>query len=132
MRFRSSRESRRLLVSQVDPLDFALHPNGIGDPVQGIPGNAIDSLHSRLRECFHHQFRNILRHNAAPLVSFGLGLEPFRILLRTCVDNIYLPPGAATYGLTIRAGSTTRSNTSSVTKPSFSAAAFSVRSWSRA
>jgi len=35
-----------------------------------------------------------------------------------------------TYDLTILAGSTTRSNSSSVTKPSFSAAAFSVRSWS--
>jgi hypothetical protein len=36
----------------------------------------------------------------------------------------------ATYGFTILAGSTTRSNSSSVTKPSFSAAAFNVRSLS--
>jgi hypothetical protein len=36
----------------------------------------------------------------------------------------------ATYGFTIFAGSTTRSNSASVTKPSFKAAAFNVRSLS--
>ena len=36
----------------------------------------------------------------------------------------------ATYGFTILVGSTMRSNSSSVTKPSLSAAAFKVRSWS--
>jgi len=40
----------------------------------------------------------------------------------------YLP--VATYGLTILAGSTTRSNSSCVTKPSFIAASFSERSLS--
>src|SRR5262249_8754874 len=46
-----------------------------------------------------------------------------------------LPPAAAplaTYGRTIFFGSTTRSKSASVTKPSFSAAAFRVRSLSMA
>jgi hypothetical protein len=38
----------------------------------------------------------------------------------------------ATYGFTILRGSTMRSNSASVTKPSFNAAALSVRSWSTA
>ena len=43
--------------------------------------------------------------------------------------NAYLSL-VATYGFTIFAGSTTRSNSASVTKPSFKAAAFNVRSLS--
>src|SRR5271156_7220425 len=42
------------------------------------------------------------------------------------------PAAAATYGFTIFFGSTTLSNSASVTKPSFSAACFSVRSLSMA
>ncbi len=46
------------------------------------------------------------------------------------IFSLYLP--VATYGLTILAGSTTRSNSTSFTNPSFSAAAFNVRSLSMA
>ena len=53
-------------------------------------------------------------------------------LSKRLLGCFYFAAAAATYGLTILAGSTTRSNSSSVTKPSFSAAAFSVRSLSMA
>src|SRR5262249_51183739 len=54
--------------------------------------------------------------------------------LRVCARVTNLGPFAyvavATYGLIIFLGSTTESNSSAVTKPSFSAAAFNVRSLS--
>src|SRR5271156_2605748 len=46
--------------------------------------------------------------------------------------TVAVAPSVATYGITIFFGSTTRSNSDSLTMPSFNAAAFSVRSLSMA
>ena len=47
MRLGAGREGRDLLVPDVDPLDFALSPQGVGEAIETIADNAVNPLDAR-------------------------------------------------------------------------------------
>src|SRR6516165_8721424 len=52
MRLGASRKTGNLLVPEMHPLDLALAPDRVGQPVQAIADNAENSLDTRCREGF--------------------------------------------------------------------------------
>ena len=55
MRFRTGGERGRFFVSHVHPLDSFLFANRIGNSVEGVTTDSVDSLHSGLREGLDEQ-----------------------------------------------------------------------------
>ena len=47
VRFGAGRKSGDLLVADMEPFDLTLASDGVGQPVQAIPDDAIDPLHAR-------------------------------------------------------------------------------------
>ena len=43
LRLRAGGESSRLLVARMDPVDRAIGAQGVGDPIEGIAGDAVNS-----------------------------------------------------------------------------------------
>jgi hypothetical protein len=50
----ASCEGGSLLMANVDPFDRFQAPKSVGESIQRVPDNAIDALHTRLRERFGH------------------------------------------------------------------------------
>jgi hypothetical protein len=63
--FCSSGEGRRFLMAQMDPIQFSGRADRVGNAVERVAGNSIDSLDSCFRENIHQQVRYFfLRHEA--------------------------------------------------------------------
>ena len=69
MRLGTRREGRDLLVPDVDPLDLALAPQRVGQPIQAVADDAVDPLHARCGENLRELVRDGFGHVSPPLRS---------------------------------------------------------------
>lgn len=67
MHLGTRREGRDLHMPDMDPLDLALAPQRIGQPVQAVADDAVDTLHARCREYPHELVRDGFGHVSSPL-----------------------------------------------------------------
>ncbi len=71
MRLGAGRECGHFFVPDMDPFDLALATHRVGDPVQAISDDAVDSFDSRRSEGFSELIRN-RPHMTAPLYGVGV------------------------------------------------------------
>jgi hypothetical protein len=69
MRLGTSREGRDLLVPDVHPLDLALAPQRVGQPIQAVADDAVDTFHARCGENLRELVRDGFGHVSSPLRS---------------------------------------------------------------
>src|SRR5882757_841110 len=65
MRLGARRKGRDLLMTDVNPLDLALSPQRIGEPVQAVADDAVDPLHAHRGKRFGELIGDGL-HDLAP------------------------------------------------------------------
>src|SRR5580700_8391457 len=75
MRLGTRREGRDLLVPDVHPLDLALAPQRVGQPIQAVADDAVDPLHARRGENLRELVRDGFGQVSAPLPSASAKLE---------------------------------------------------------
>ena len=59
MSFRSSGKRRTLLMPYVNPLNLFSCANGVGDAIERVAGNTVNSLNSRFSENINQQTRYV-------------------------------------------------------------------------
>src|SRR5262245_59621908 len=62
MGFRAGCERRRLFVPDMNPANLFTTTNGIGDPVQGVATNTVNSLNSCLQQDIYQNVSHSLCH----------------------------------------------------------------------
>jgi hypothetical protein len=64
MRFGSGGKGARLLMTDVYPIDILFYADGVGDAVQRVADDTVDSLDASFGKNIHQQFRDFLCHIA--------------------------------------------------------------------
>lgn len=75
MRLGTRREGRDLLMTDMNPLDLALAPQRVGQPVQAVADDAVDTLHARRGENLRELVRDGFGHVSFPSRSAAVKLE---------------------------------------------------------